>query len=111
MVANGSRPQITIRRVLALAMQMVAHGEADLLAACKPLTTVVPMISSYYIPTSKIMTTVCSGTISLTDMLGYAALAAGYLDSSASRRRLSEPYRSPPRPSFDPLHHLALLSL
>jgi len=62
--------------VLAIAMQMVVQWQAALAAACKPVTTAVPMISSYYLPPSKIMTTVCSRTISLGDMLGYAALAA-----------------------------------
>jgi type IV secretion system protein TrbL len=61
--------------VLAIAMQMVAQWEAILAAACKPVTTAVPMAMSYYLPPSKIMTTVCSGTIPLNDMLGYAALA------------------------------------
>jgi hypothetical protein len=62
--------------VLAIAMQMVTQWEAALTAACKPVVTAVPLITSYYVPPSKIMTTVCSGTISLSDMLGYAALAA-----------------------------------
>jgi P-type conjugative transfer protein TrbL len=62
--------------VLAIGMQMVAQWQAALAAACKPVVTAVPLISSYYVPPSKIMTTVCSGTISLSDMLGYAALAA-----------------------------------
>src|SRR5215472_1923327 len=62
--------------VLAIAMQMVVQWQAALAAACRPVTTAVPMITSYSVPPSKIMTTVCSGTISLGDMLGYAALAA-----------------------------------
>jgi type IV secretion system protein TrbL len=61
--------------VLAIGMQMVAQWEASLEAACKPVVTAVPLITSYYVPTSKVMTTVCSGTISLTGMLDYAALA------------------------------------
>jgi type IV secretion system protein TrbL len=61
--------------VLAIAMQMVVQWQAALAAACKPVTTAVPMITSYYVPPSKVITTVCSGTISLSDMLGYAALA------------------------------------
>jgi type IV secretion system protein TrbL len=62
--------------VLAIAMQMVAQWEAALAAACKPVTTAVPLISSYYVPPSKIMTTVCSGTLATSDLLIYAALAA-----------------------------------
>lgn len=61
--------------VLAIGMQMVAQWQAALAAACKPVSTAVPLITSYYVLPSKIMTTVCSGTISLSDMLGYAALA------------------------------------
>jgi type IV secretion system protein TrbL len=62
--------------VLAIGMQMVAQWQAALAAACKPVVTAVPLIESYYVPPSKIMTTVCTGTISLGDMFGYAALAA-----------------------------------
>jgi hypothetical protein len=61
--------------VLAIGMQMVAQWQAALAAACKPVVTAVPLIESYYVPPSEIMTTVCSGTISLAGMLDYAALA------------------------------------
>jgi hypothetical protein len=56
-------------------MQMVAQWEASLEAACKPVVAAVPLISSYYLLPSKIMTTVCSGSISLIGMLDYAAHA------------------------------------
>jgi len=46
-----------------------------LTAACKPVSTAVPLLTSYFVPPSKIMTTVCSGSISASDMLTYAALA------------------------------------
>jgi P-type conjugative transfer protein TrbL len=62
--------------VLAIAMHMVAQWQADLAAACKPIVTAVPLITSYFVPPTKVMTTVCSGTIPLTNMLYYAALAA-----------------------------------
>jgi type IV secretion system protein TrbL len=62
--------------VLAIGMEMVAQWQTALAAACKPVSTAVPLITSYSVPPSKIMTTVCSGTISLSDMLGYAALPA-----------------------------------
>jgi type IV secretion system protein TrbL len=62
--------------VLAVGMQMVTQWQAALAAACKPVSATVPLITSYYVPPSSIVTTVCSGTISLSDMLGYAALAA-----------------------------------
>jgi P-type conjugative transfer protein TrbL len=62
--------------VLAIGMQMVAQWQAALAAACKPVAAPLPLIFSYSVPPSKIMTTVCSGTLSLSDMLGYAVLAA-----------------------------------
>ncbi len=62
--------------VLAIGMQMVAQWETALAAACNPVVTAVPMIGSYFVPPSKIMTTICSGTVPATTMLGYAALAA-----------------------------------
>src|SRR5712692_1752908 len=62
--------------VLAIGMQMVAQWEVALTALCKPVVTAVPMVTSYYVPPSKIMTTVCSGTISTSTMLGHAAFAA-----------------------------------
>ena len=62
--------------VLAIGMQMVAQWEAGLAAACKPVLTAVPLTMSYYVPPSKIMTTVCSGSISAADMLYFAALGA-----------------------------------
>ena len=62
--------------VLAIGMQMVAQWEVALTALCKPVVTAVPMVTSYYVPPSKIITTVCSGTISTSTMLGYAAFAA-----------------------------------
>jgi type IV secretion system protein TrbL len=62
--------------VLAIGMQIVTQWETALAAACKPVTTAVPMIMSYYVPPTSIMTTICSATISLSDMLDCAALAA-----------------------------------
>lgn len=61
--------------VLAIAMQMVTQWEAALAAACKPVSSTLPFWATYGVPPSSIVTTVCSGTISLGDMLGYAALA------------------------------------
>jgi type IV secretion system protein TrbL len=62
--------------VLAIGMQIVTQWEAALAAACKPVTTAVPMVMSYYVPPTSIMTTICSATIPLSDMLDCAALAA-----------------------------------
>jgi type IV secretion system protein TrbL len=61
--------------VLAIGMQLVTQWETALTAACNPVSATVPLITSYYVPPSSIVTTVCSGTISLTGMLDYAALA------------------------------------
>jgi type IV secretion system protein TrbL len=61
--------------VLAVGMQMVAEWEADLAAACKPVSATLPFWATYGVPPSSIVTTVCSGTISLSGMLDYAALA------------------------------------
>ena len=44
--------------VLAIRMNLVAQWEADLAGACKPVSTAVPLIMSYYVPPSKIMTTI-----------------------------------------------------
>jgi hypothetical protein len=56
-------------------MQMVAQWEADLAAACKPVSATLPFWATYGVSPSFIMATVCSGTISLSAMLDYAALA------------------------------------
>jgi len=61
--------------VLAVGMQLVTQWETALTAACNPVSATVPLITSYYVPPSSIVTTVCSGTISLTGILDYAALA------------------------------------
>ena len=57
--------------VLAVGMQLVNQWNAALEAACKPVSEAVPLIYSYYVPPSKIMTTVCSGGLSTHDMLDY----------------------------------------
>ena len=61
--------------VLGVGVQLANQWNAALTAACKPVITAVPMISSYYVPPSKIMTTVCSGSISATDMLDFVGLS------------------------------------
>jgi type IV secretion system protein TrbL len=61
--------------VLAVGVQLANQWSGALSTACKPIITAVPLISSYYVPPSKIMTTICSGSISASDMLNYAALA------------------------------------
>jgi type IV secretion system protein TrbL len=61
--------------VLAVGVQMASQWSAALLAACKPVPATLPWWTTYGVPPSSIMTTVCSGSISVSTMLTYAALA------------------------------------
>jgi type IV secretion system protein TrbL len=61
--------------VLAVGVQLANQWAAAILAACKPVSEAVPLIYSYYVPPTKIMTSVCSGFIPTSAMLNYAALA------------------------------------
>jgi type IV secretion system protein TrbL len=61
--------------VLAVGVQLANQWASAILAACKPVSEAVPLIYSYYVPPSKIMTSVCSGFIPTSAMLNYAALA------------------------------------
>lgn len=61
--------------VLGVGVQLATQWNAAIMAACKPVPEAVPLISSYYVPPSKIITTVCSGVIPTVVMLDYAALA------------------------------------
>jgi P-type conjugative transfer protein TrbL len=61
--------------VLAIGMDIVTHLEADLMAACKPAAAALPWMTTYFVPPTAIMSTVCTGTISLGDMLNYVAVA------------------------------------
>jgi type IV secretion system protein TrbL len=61
--------------VLGIGIQLATQWNTALTAACKPVSTAVPLITSYYAPPSKMMTTVCSGTIPVSVMLDYAGLA------------------------------------
>jgi P-type conjugative transfer protein TrbL len=61
--------------VLAVGVQLANQWAAAILAACKPVSTAVPLVTSYFVPPSKIMTSVCSGFIPTSAMLNYAALA------------------------------------
>jgi type IV secretion system protein TrbL len=62
--------------VLGIGMQLVATWTKALAAACAPVPTTVGLVGSYYVPPTAIATTVCSGAISLADMLNYAVYAA-----------------------------------
>jgi P-type conjugative transfer protein TrbL len=70
--------------VLAVGMQMVVQWQAALLAACAPAPTAVSMIHSYYVPPSTMIVSACTGTITLDQMLGYAALAVVFATISVA---------------------------
>jgi P-type conjugative transfer protein TrbL len=61
--------------VLSVGVQLANQWAAAIAAACKPVPAALPWYSTYGVPPSKIMTTVCSGFIPTSAMLNYAALA------------------------------------
>lgn len=61
--------------VLAIGVQIATDWNAALMGACKPISVALPWWTTYGAPPSKIMTTVCSGTIPVSVMLDYAGLA------------------------------------
>ncbi|MBI3760129.1 MAG: type IV secretion system protein [Deltaproteobacteria bacterium] len=61
--------------VLGVGVQLANQWNAAMTAACNPVSAAVPWIHSYYVPPSKVMTTVCSGSISAADMLDFAGLS------------------------------------
>src|SRR6266852_8141986 len=65
--------------VLAIGVQMANQWNAAIFAACKPVSATLPWWTTYGVPPSLIMTTVCSGSISVSDMLDYAALAIVFM--------------------------------
>jgi type IV secretion system protein TrbL len=65
--------------VLAIGVQMANQWNAAIFAACKPVSATLPWWTTYGVPPSSIMTTVCSGSISVSDMLDYAALAIVFM--------------------------------
>ena len=71
--------------VLAVGMQLVVQWQAALLAACAPAPTSVSMIHSYYVPPSAMIVSVCTGTITLSQMFAYAALAVACLAFGAAQ--------------------------
>jgi type IV secretion system protein TrbL len=74
-VAQTGVKLLFIYSTLAVGMAMVNSLEAALLAACVPKTTTVPWITSYFTPPTAMTTTVCTGTISLSDMFNYLIMA------------------------------------
>src|SRR5216684_1681170 len=65
--------------VLAIGVQMANQWSSAVLAACKPVPATLPWWTTYGVPPSSIVTTICSGSISVTDMLDYAALAIVFM--------------------------------
>jgi len=61
--------------VLAIGMQMVNNLETALLAACHPTAATLPWITSFWTPPTAMATTVCTGTIGLSDMANFAVIA------------------------------------
>ncbi len=61
--------------VLAVGVQMATQWSGALMAACKPVPATLPWWTTYGVPPSSIVTTVCSGSLSVSTMLTYAALA------------------------------------
>ncbi len=65
--------------VLAVGAQMASEWSAALAAACKPVSATLPWWSTYGLPPSSIVTTVCSETIPASAMLNYAALSIVFM--------------------------------
>ena len=65
--------------VLAIGVQMAAQWSTAVIAACKPVSATLPWWTTYGVPPSAIFTTVCSGSVSVSDMLDYAALAIVFM--------------------------------
>jgi type IV secretion system protein TrbL len=61
--------------VLAVGVQMATQWSTALSAACKPVPATLPWWTTYGVPPTSIVTTVCSGSLSVSTMLTYAALA------------------------------------
>ncbi len=65
--------------VVAIGVQMANQWSAALAAACKPVPATLPWWTTYGVPPSSIVTTVCSGSLPISDMLIYAALAIVFM--------------------------------
>ena len=65
--------------VLAIGVQMANQWSAAITAACKPIPATLPWWTTYGVPPSSIVTTVCSGTIPVSVMLDYAAFAIVFM--------------------------------
>ncbi len=65
--------------VLAIGVQMASQWAAALLAACKPIPATLPWWTTYGVPPSSIVTTICSGSLPVSAMLNYAAGAIVFM--------------------------------
>jgi type IV secretion system protein TrbL len=65
--------------VLAIGVQMATQWSAALTAACKPVPATLPWWTTYGVPPSSIMTTVCSGSLPASAMLIYTAFAIVFM--------------------------------
>ncbi len=65
--------------VLAIGVQIANQWSAALTAACKPIPATLPWWTTYGLPPSSIVTTVCSGTIPVSVMLDYTAFAIVFM--------------------------------
>ncbi len=61
--------------VLGVGVQLANQWNAAMAAACKPVPAALPWYTTYGVDPKSIMTTVCSGSISASDMLDYAGLS------------------------------------
>jgi len=65
--------------VLGIGVQIASQWQAMLTAICSPVATALPWYSTYGVPPSKIMTTVCSNAIPVRTMLDLTALSIVFL--------------------------------
>jgi hypothetical protein len=61
--------------VKSIGVQLASQWNTALATACKPVPAALPWWTTYGVPPSKIIATVCSGTIPVSVMLDYAGLA------------------------------------
>jgi type IV secretion system protein TrbL len=65
--------------VLAVGVQMANQWSAALTAACKPVPSTLPWWTTYGVPPASIMTTVCSASLPVADMLTYTAFSIVFM--------------------------------
>lgn len=65
--------------VLAVGVQMANQWSAALTAACNPVPATLPWWKTYGVPPSSIMTTVCSASLPVADMLTYTAFSIVFM--------------------------------